>query len=924
MRSFILFLLLVAGFFAWLFSGVGVGINFKEEQQGDGVYPLAVVAAVPRCVDCRLSKFYAVVYDRFLKPVSGAEVFVNGKSVGSTNRRGVIVCDLGKGFLPVKRVEAHLERRGVKYRGTLVFPSLTKTPSGETVEIFAYTDRGIYRPGEIVRVRVLGWRVGRQIKALAAAKIRVVLKDRSGRELWGQVIRTDDYGVAFCDLPLVKNMPRGDYLLEVGHKGVASLAWIKVERFRAPVIKVDTDVCEWITPQAKEFEIKVRAGYYSCMPLEGAQATIEILGPRQVRYRWKGAIDERRPLRLRISGGDLRRLLAGLRPDMDALTVRISVFDRFGRKDTVERLVQFTTNPYILDVRVPKRFFRVGEDFRLKIFVRDKLKRPVPFKSVFVRVNGREVVGVTDENGLASVRIRQERQHQTAEIFVEGVEGRVAAVTTHASEGGHPISAETVVKAEDGEPAVVLVRVGSRFLPLERRIHFVVVGPDGVIEEGGDVDLDGMADGWRAEIVVKPKFWGCGSVVSWCCAEDMRNGQKGLLVAGEFLDVDKRGKLTLLLSNVPKVARPGEALDMSVRVVDEHGNGADVALGASVVDSAALALLDPFRAKPEEVLYGTAKAMREAVWPLLQCNWSRDVLSNLALPPFGWHPTGLRITPFKRPYRVVRPAVVALDTESPRRARDFPRGTQFDNFSNRNLNAVGYVDDWGVGNEVMPRPTVKIHIRTNFAETALWAPHLNSKSGQFDIRFRLPDSVSQNRLTLVASDREGRVKTVSLNIRTSLDFFIRSDMPPVLVMGDEVEFGVVVSNRTGRDVCARIDLSADELDVIGHSRKRVLVPADGMAAVRFRVRAKRVGRFYYCLRAVAPGLSDGIRRYVDVLPPGQPDVTRFSRVVRDGRCKILFNLPLGDIKRVCLVSITYPGFQTVLQSVEAMACYPHG
>lgn len=958
--SFIVVLVVVIllGQFAWFLTGPGVRLGRIEEEEKDkGIRPLAIVAVAPRNAS-KNSKLHIVVYDELLNPVSDAEILVDGELVGKTDRRGVLIHTINN--REPSKVVARKLIKGVPAQGTILLPQPVNSKEKKEVEIFVYTDRGIYRPGETVHIRILGWRIGRRIETLSGEKIKILLKKENGEELWGQIVHTDDYGVAFCDLPLIKNMPEGYYMLYVEHKGHTAFAPIKVKLFRTPVIQIDADMPEWITPSDKVFEMKLLAGYYSCMPLEGATYIVEILDKSGVRYKKIGSLEDGKPFRLRISGRELKKLLRGLKPDSDKLTVRITVVDRFGRKDTIERVIEYTTCPYIVGVKTPARSLKIGEEFDLRIVVRDKLNRPAAFKMVIVRTDKKEYPGVTDKNGVAIVRLKQVKKIQKMSVFVEGVKHSSASVTTYASEGKETYILAEVSRIKDEASAFVTITISAKFIPLEKVVHVDIVSPEGGLEKSFEVPLEAMGQGWQSGFRVAPEFWGRGTLIAWCMAKRRDKATPGILVAGEFLDVDRRGNLTVLLSNIPSVVRPGSELGVTVEVKDDGGEPVSAALGVCVADEAALSLLDPLRVKPEETLYAAAESIREGVWPIMVHNFLPFWHLNLARPPFGWYPAMVKdpdkyttapniktrksvvvFTPRPRPrnngfnyiidefgyvdvYGIGGAAsgnsnrpIIILDQEA-----IIPRGISFDHLSNKNLSSS--YNGYGVGGSSISPPKVRIRIRTNFAETAFWEPNLKSEDGRFDIRFCLPDSVTVNRLTVLATDKKGGVRTVTMRIRTNLDFFVRSDMPTVLVLGDEVEFGVVVANRTDKDLCARVDVMGDGLTILGERSRGVLVPAGGMAAVRFKVRADRIGTCRYTIRAVTQEHADGISKTVEVVPPYQPIVKLIRDIVKGGHLVISFKLPRDDIKRVCLVSLTYPGLQTMLQSVEDMASYPHG
>ena len=70
-------------------------------------------------------------------------------------------------------------------RGEVHFAPSVRTASFATDQLYVYTDRGVYRPGDTVRVRAIAWHLKDDYSALEEVDIEFQLKDASGRLLGG-------------------------------------------------------------------------------------------------------------------------------------------------------------------------------------------------------------------------------------------------------------------------------------------------------------------------------------------------------------------------------------------------------------------------------------------------------------------------------------------------------------------------------------------------------------------------------------------------------------------------------------------------------------------------------------------------------------------------------------------------------------------
>ena len=92
-------------------------------------------------------------------------------------------------------------------------------------------------------------------------------------------------------------------------------------------------------------------------------------------------------------------------------------------------------------------------------------------------------------------------------------------------------------------------------------------------------------------------------------------------------------------------------------------------------------------------------------------------------------------------------------------------------------------------------PAEPVELRSEFAETAFWQPHLVvEEEGVVSFEFTVPDSVTEWNVWLHALDRDFRGGSTERRVRTVKELMVRPYLPRFLREGDTVDLAVVVNN----------------------------------------------------------------------------------------------------------------------------------
>ncbi|MBL8799518.1 MAG: hypothetical protein JNM56_36890 [Planctomycetia bacterium] len=222
-----------------------------------------------------------------------------------------------------------------------------------------------------------------------------------------------------------------------------------------------------------------------------------------------------------------------------------------------------------------------------------------------------------------------------------------------------------------------------------------------------------------------------------------------------------------------------------------------------------------------------------------------------------------------------------------------------------------------------------MRVREYFPETLLWRPALiTDDQGRVTMPLNFADSITTWRLSASASSKGGLLGGTTASLRVFQDFFVDLDLPVTLTQNDEVAFPVAVYNYLKTPQTVKLDLVQEPwfelLDEAGPTRSLDLKPNE-VTAVKFRIKAKKVGYQPLTVKAAGSKLSDAIKRVVEVVPDGQKVEVVLSDKLQ-GKITQRIEIPehaVADASK--LIVKVYPGVMAqVIEGAEGMLRMPHG
>jgi uncharacterized protein YfaS (alpha-2-macroglobulin family) len=133
-------------------------------------------------------------------------------------------------------------------------------------------------------------------------------------------------------------------------------------------------------------------------------------------------------------------------------------------------------------------------------------------------------------------------------------------------------------------------------------------------------------------------------------------------------------------------------------------------------------------------------------------------------------------------------------------------------------------------------------LRRDFRQTAYFNPRvITDARGEAKVSFKLPDSLTTYRLMAVAVGQSERYGFAEDRVTTSKPLMARPALPRFVRVGDGLELGIVVSKKSMAAGKVRVSAAATGLVLDGAAEREVEVPAGGSLEVRFPARAPSAG-----------------------------------------------------------------------------------
>ncbi|MEI8283041.1 MAG: alpha-2-macroglobulin family protein, partial [Armatimonadota bacterium] len=220
----------------------------------------------------------------------------------------------------------------------------------------------------------------------------------------------------------------------------------------------------------------------------------------------------------------------------------------------------------------------------------------------------------------------------------------------------------------------------------------------------------------------------------------------------------------------------------------------------------------------------------------------------------------------------------------------------------------------------------KIPLRKTFRDTAQWNPSVwTGANGEAKVRVKLPDNLTEWRVTAVGITDKTSVGMETENFRAKKDLMVRLQLPQYLVSGDHQRMTLVIANDSGKDQDVHVETGVTGgATVTKAAPKTVHVPNGKPQTIECEVTAGEPGSGTVTARAwIDGGPTDGVQQSFPIEPHGRPVIvssagqgsTTFDLAMRPGA-----DPKYGDL--TINLSPTLVG--DMLSSLDGLIGYPYG
>jgi uncharacterized protein YfaS (alpha-2-macroglobulin family) len=725
-----------------------------------------------------------------------------------------------------------------------------------------FTERGVYRPGDSVRVKGIVRRQTTRGSALPKGeKLTLVLNSPEGEKVRTLTLPISDFGTFHADLRLPAAATLGSYQLRasLGKQSIENS--VEVREYQPAQFQVDVTV-EPAKVRGDKIDVEVKGKYLYGGPMR--DSTVNYLVQRGASWfrppdsdgfatdaaayysdlRERGIdagtlrSEQRKLDQLGLAKFSETLALPGQRgPEL--LTIEAEVTDLARRTQSGASTVLVHPAEFYLGIKMSQSFV--------------KAPGPVPVELVALTSDGKRLDGKRVKLELLERRwtwTREDRGGSHAET-VSRVADKVLGSCELTSRAG---GASCPLRVSNAGYHVLRARsTDGRGNAVESAAGFYVFGPGETRWQGRDdglvelvLDKQSYQVGDKAKVLIKSPFPEARALISVERASVLHHEQRVLTGSMPSFEIE-----------VTEDLAPNAFV--SVHLLKKLGKDAASQPGGAYRVGYAEIRIDPEPRRLAVELLPNAKvfAPGDELALALKVRDRRGKAARAELTVYAVDEGVLMLTGYRTPDPLLalsepRPLGVATLETRAQLAKITPRTLA-------DLLGMGKGEEGGGGGD--------LGSRSDFRQTAYFNPSvITDAQGNAQVRFRLPDSLTSYRLMAVAVGEAERYGFGSTSVAARKRLMARPQLPRFLRAGDRFEASVVVAASEFSPGKVAVAVSAEGLSLEGPAAKSIELSRDQSREVRFGFRAERAGEARLSFDVSGGGARDRVelRRVVSV------------------------------------------------------------
>jgi uncharacterized protein YfaS (alpha-2-macroglobulin family) len=898
------------------------------------------------------TKIHVTLFKPDFTPAKGAKVVVNKKDVGKADKNGVCIFDYVPGSNESHVLVATLKEKGKTYEIVKSFSCNSRTVSFKADRLFVYTDRGVYNPGQDILIRIIAWQLKGEYAPVPNAKVQLLLQDQNGKVFSGEYVESNEFGVAATKLSLPDNMPEGDYELVVLYEKARESASIRVKRFVPPVINITHDFKRYLTDTQEKLEAKVELGYFAGGKIKSSTLTLSILSYDNTELFSKKLSSEKPVYHISLTKKELQEIQSKLTLETD-YRIKIVATDSYGQTDEVIWDFTYTARPYSAVLEVDKDSYPKGEKVQILAKVVDIDGQPAKHIPLYLEIQELELKkeAKTDDKGVAVLEFTMPDFTVYAYVKSPIMKDYLAYRTIPYQPLKPMVSKASEPPKGAGTKTTISVTFDKDYIPVEKVVHVDMTDISGALVVSTTIPVSKSKGTYVAKGKVTAPTWGTMLVNLYCCAVHKNNKEDklspetvGFITEGQHITFYPDKELEISVENFKPSVAPGEKVSFKVKV---KGGKGEKCLGVAVVDDAVISLLDPFIKDPIQHFYNPQVKVISTggagvlTWPVVDRNWGSP-WRDIAYTNWGWKAPGPFIAgAYDDTYKddlnggvEEAQGVYGYDNgdelleeesageyEKSADLADAPAASPVTSKSAMKKAEAGAVDRIVEEGDGAPQKTIVI--RTRFPETSLWEPLAVTKKGKAEFTFSIPDEITMQNLSIVATDKEGYIGFLRKDIKVTQPLFVRAAFPATMILGDRLKVHALVKNLSNKKVTCTAKLTSIDLEVIGNKKVKITIDKNETAVVEWLISGSHCGKNDFTVSCETDKFVDKEKKSVFILPTGEPKKQLVKGIIKgEGSWEAVFTTDKKATYRVANLNVSMPNVFPAIQAWWAFEVYP--
>lgn len=889
------------------------------------------------------------------RPQSGAEVSVRDRKgrvrwKGVTDASGLVqtpgIAALGEGKLPVSHVDSGWEheegdfdseadllvfaqvgdditfvdpQRAGAFSGWYFNVSTDNSQHAESLRGFMHTDRGLYRPGDVVQLRGLVRKLalGRGLVPVAGKTIQVSISDPRGRVVKTAKLTLSRYGSWHTTFSTEADAPLGDYRVVADLPDGSFYESFQVEAYRANTFEVKVKPAKQEAFGGSKLELSAEGLYFYGAPVRGGDVSFSIHGRhRYVSFKAYPDFDFADDLRYERGGRpygqesfwseEETRLdqegRGSVQLDLpkyyfrEPMTLMVSATVQDETSQSVSAFATVPVHParFYLGIDTGDWFAQAGEAKALRLVALSTKGAPIAAQATLTVTRHSWKCAFEAWGYRGSYRCQETKEPVLKQKVALSKEGPQTVSFTPAKPGQYSVALEGWDGSKNEVRAATRLWVSGRG------------ESDWEVDESGRFELladkTSYAPGDVARLLPKTSL-GAGAtallaieregVLETRLLPEVRDGQAievpiganfapnvyvSLLVSRGRTEQGSRGlpNMTMGLVNLPvdyeaqrlsvsvhtdkAEYRPGEAVTATLKVRDAQGRGVRSEVALAAADEGVLSLIN----------YQTPDPLSRFYAP-----WGLGVMTASQL---------------------ARLAQVPEPGE----------------------------DRYVTGGDSAGAPGT---FRARFRATAYWNPGVETDDkGHAEVTFPAPDNLTAFRVMAVAADEGARFGHADKRFAVNKPLQLLSALPRFASVGDAFEAAVLVQNETGEAGSVTVTLEAKGLRLEGAKTQTLKLAKGGRARAAFPVKVERAGQATLRFAATLGEAQDGLEQRFPLHYPAPLETQALSDGVAAQATEVAITLPTGVLPGSATLEVTVDpdGLAGLEDTLRELVQYPYG